>query len=108
MDVVRRFNRLGFEQWSLLISMTASAILFRQAPNLRSEPSDFLDERLGGMVGAFIASLLIPYGLAWLSGRMFRRYPHRISVRSLGVGGTYVPLKHQHALHVSHLLLKIV
>lgn len=73
MEAVRRFNRLDFEQWSLLVAMSASAVLFRQAPNLRSEPADFLDERIGGMLGAFIACLLIPYGLAWLSGRIFRR-----------------------------------
>lgn len=73
MEPVRRFNRLDFEQWSLLIAMSASAILFRQAPNLRSEPAYLLDERLGGMTGAFITCLLIPYGLAWLSGRIFRR-----------------------------------
>ncbi|MER8714565.1 hypothetical protein NKJ09_24870 [Mesorhizobium sp. M0189] len=73
MEAVGRFNRLSFEQWSLLIAMTASAILFRQAPNLRTDPAYLLDERIGGMVGAFVAGLLIPYGLAWLFGRLMRR-----------------------------------
>ena len=73
MGAVGRFNRLDFEYWVLLIAMSASAILFRQAPNLRSEPAVLLDERLGGMAGAFIACLAIPYGLAWLSGRIFGR-----------------------------------
>ncbi|MER9232491.1 hypothetical protein NKI56_10355 [Mesorhizobium sp. M0622] len=58
----------------MLLAMTIWVVVFRHLPNLHfSDPPYVFHERIGAILASVITGFLLPYGAAWLSGRLMQR-----------------------------------